>query len=62
MSITEGLKTIIGLRMERFEQRHSGMNQMAASQLGNATDTGAIESLTQQIKSGEVEGAYLLEN
>ena len=62
VSITEGLKTIIGVRMERFEQRHSGMNQTAASQLGNATDVAAIESLTQQIKSGEVEGAYLLEN
>ena len=62
VSITEGLKTIVGLRMERFEQRYSGMNQTAASQLGNATDAGAIESLTQQIKSGEVEGAYLLEN
>jgi len=60
--ITEGLKTIIGVRMERFEQWHSGMNQTAASQLGNATDVAAIESLTQQIKSGEVEGAYLLEN
>ena len=62
VSITEGLKTIIGVRMERFEQSHSGMNQTAASQLGNATDVAAIESLTQQIKSGEVEGAYLLEN
>ena len=60
--ITDRLKTMVGLRIERFEQVHSGMNQMAASQLRNETQVSAFGSLTEQIQSGEVEGAYLLKD
>ncbi len=61
VSVTERLKTIVGLRMEKFDQRHTGMNQGAASQLGDATDQ-EYASLVQRIRAGKINGAYLLDN
>ncbi len=58
--ISEKLKTILGLRIEHFEQIHSGMNQQAANQLGNAADSATRSVLMTQIRSGEIDGAYLL--
>ena len=60
ISISERLKTILGLRIEHFEQIHTGMNQQAANQLRNAADAATRSALITQIRSGEIDGAYLL--
>ncbi len=59
ISVTERLKTIVGLRMEIFEQKHTGMNQGAASALYFASNK---ESVKKQIQAGELSGAYLLDD
>ncbi|MFT6866522.1 MAG: TonB-dependent receptor [Cyclobacteriaceae bacterium] len=59
ISVTERLKTIVGVRMEMFEQKHTGMNQSASSALYFAADK---EIVKQQIKAGEISGAYLLDD
>ena len=60
ISISERLNTILGLRIEHFEQIHLGMNQQAANQLENASDAATRSALITQIRSGEIDGAYLL--
>lgn len=56
----EKLKIIVGLRVEKFSQKHTGMDQEAAGAIANATAFGGDVALVKaQIKNGELSGNLL---
>ncbi len=63
LSFTEKLKTIVGLRVENFEQKHSGRDQTAARTISNGLQQGITqEQLIQNIKSDPNLGFVLEED
>lgn len=64
IAVTEKLKAILGVRMEMFQQHHSGMNQTAASYIytGYKYQGRTIEQSKQNILNGQVSGASLLDD
>ena len=60
VSPADRLKTVLGLRMERFNQTHTGRDQAAASAINNAFESGGdVDQVIADIKAGVLPGNVL---
>jgi TonB-dependent receptor len=60
VSPAERLKTILGVRMEKFRQNHTGRDQTAASIINSEFESGGnVEQTIQDIKNGILPGNVL---
>ncbi len=60
VSPLERLKTILGVRMEKFEQKHTGRDQTASVTINSAFESGGdVDQVIEDIKSGNLPGNVL---